>query len=136
VATALPKEVSSFVRVYSDVARVVGKVYPKLGRTRLYLGCPEIAKRRRSHRDPMERRRSFAHTGHKRGVICVDPAVLDLGLGYQIGLMFHEFGHLIESQTTDQAHADYANLADFGLPIRYRGPLTLEWISPKVFYGP
>jgi hypothetical protein len=67
------------------------------------------------------------HTNHRPGVICADGAISALPLNHLVGVLLHEFGHLAAGES--EAAADQWPLARLGIPITYKGPLCLEWVS-------
>ena len=79
-------------------------------------------------------RRQYAHTFHRRGVICVSSAFHRLPETHRLGLLLHEVGHLLAGQQAGEAQADRAAHRYSGLTIRYRDSTygkRLEWLSPR-----
>jgi len=128
--------VQDYLKVFCDVRRVVAAKFPELEKVRMAI-CPEIARRRKAHRDPLERKRSFGHTGHVDATVCVHPKIFKLDLPFMIGLTFHEFGHLIAVPRglTGQSDADGVIGQYFDVPIFYDGRLDLEWTPAEYLYG-
>ncbi len=80
-------------------------------------------------------RRSYAHVGHRPNTICVAHAYWGLPYSYQLGIFWHEVGHLLLSRRPvhSEAQADQEVLKQLGIRVRYRdGPHGegLQWVPP------
>lgn len=118
-AVVLDRLVGNFVRVKRLVSeKSTDVIYLQLHH------CPEIEVERRKVK------RAFMHVGHVAGVVCSAWASTKLDDGFQLGLLAHEFSHLMTPGGTEQ-DADIFFFETFGIPIIYRGDLNLEWIDPK-----
>lgn len=83
-----------------------------------------------------ESRRQYAHTLHKKGVICVASSFFDLPENVRLGLLLHEVGHILLDRKPGHSE-DAANDAVYkasGVRVYYRdgkhGP-EVEWIRPQ-----
>lgn len=98
------------------------------GKARCQVGCAQIAKDRKL--PGVLGRRAFMHVGHHpAGAICVAPEAEKLSDEHLLGLFLHELGH-IATQGNDMA-ADAWVFTALGVPIEYKGKLTLEWVNLK-----
>lgn len=122
---------SSKVRLwFRRVRAFVAKKFPDLARIELEERCPVI-KQGRNRDGGLAGRRYFCHAGHHPGMICAwSPAASRLKPPYLVGIFLHEFGH--EATGGGEFEADSWVLAEFGIPLQYKGPLSLEWVSPRV----
>lgn len=114
-------------RLFAAVYWLVTKKFSNLERVHLQYGCSEIADRKT--RPGVQGRRAFMHVGHVEGRICVTPEANRLAPGFLLGMFLHEFGHI--GSGGDDTEADRWVFEHFGIPVTYRGPLTLEWVSDK-----
>ena len=77
--------------------------------------------------------RQFAHTYHKPSVICWARAASDLPVEHQLGILMHEYGHLLAGDKScefeDEKAADLAVLDRFGIEITYVGPHEMQWVE-------
>mgnify|MGYP001562475383 CR=1 FL=1 len=83
--------------------------------------------------------RQFMHAGHRKNTICYAHATLSLARPWIIGLLVHEFGHLVLGgpnmdlpKHSEQA-ANEAGEAATGIKVVFKGPLRLEWSDPKEY---
>jgi hypothetical protein len=73
------------------------------------------------------------HTFHERSTICIAPDVPDLPDEYQIGLLLHEYGHLLSDRfktrhKSEEAKADAVVRKALGIQIQYRSRLRLQYV--------
>lgn len=84
-----------------------------------------------------ESSRQFAHVLHKRNTICVTPEFYDLPKHYQVGILMHEFGHLIlKEKKHSESQADSIIWEHYGIGIdrrNYQGMPKLEYIGKKYY---
>ncbi len=79
--------------------------------------------------------RQYAHVFHKPNVICVASAFQSLPLGYRLGVLLHEFGHLaLGGCDHSEQQADGEVLWRYGIRIQrrsYNGARRLECVQLK-----
>ena len=64
--------------------------------------------------------RSYAHTFHKKGVICVAGAWRDLPIDHKMGIIAHEIGHLLMGNTDhSESEANKAANKFFDIHIQH-----------------
>lgn len=93
--------------------------------------CPQ------ADREHAESERQHCHVGHLPGKVCYASAADGLPLAHKLGLVLHEFGHLV-LQGKDMRRPWKWNEQDasdaggnlVGLQVPFRGRLTLEWARP------
>lgn len=76
--------------------------------------------------------RQYAHVFHVPGVICVAEAFEALPLGYRLGILLHECGHLLLGPPHSEAAADQIIESVYGIRIyrrSYEGARRLEYVS-------
>lgn len=98
---------------------------PKVGQLKLRVDCPLMRTTRKT--SP----RAFMHTLHVPGTVCVAREAAGLDAEHLTGLFLHELGHGLatrEWKRSEQEDADRAVREFFGVTIRYKGPLLLEWV--------
>lgn len=76
--------------------------------------------------------RWYAHTGHRKNIICVAKAIKDLPNNFICGIILHELGHMLSGYITEK-EADLAVKNYLGITIKYREfqKDKLEWVSDK-----
>lgn len=97
-------------------------------RLTLRVGSREVVARRRAGDA-----RAFFHTHGAK--VCTVPEAARLPLNYLTALMLHEIGHPLAQRifsSTEQWDADRAVRQVYGIALRYRGPLLLEWVPDAV----
>lgn len=90
---------------------------------------------RLADQDHAASRRSYAHVGHRPNTVCVAHAYWGLPYSYQLGIFWHEVGHLLLSRRPvhSEVQADERVREEFGIRVRYRdGPYGegLQWVAP------
>ncbi len=125
-------------RAFHKVKKAVSRVFPELAKVRLYIGCPHALEKHSHHQWKDSDRsgkmwRAFMHTGHFDDTICVHPhAEGELSERQKIGMLFHEFGHIINDlmgYKNTQKNADASIRKFFGLEIKYEGPGRVQYID-------
>jgi len=87
---------------------------------RVKADCANILHRRKSEK------RGMAQTNCcGRRVVCVASQLISQPLLVQLGVLAHEYGHVL-NDTASQAQADRTARKVFGHKIRYVGPLRLQ----------
>ena len=76
--------------------------------------------------------RQFAHVFHKANTICVTPEFNDLPVGYHLGILLHELGHIaLMDRKHSECDADHQSFETFGVTIirrTYKGMKNLEYV--------
>jgi len=127
---ACPPPVAKVALYFKRVQEYISQHSPQLANISCQMFCPEIRAYRKQHPN-IRGRRAFMHVEHHPDAICVwSPAAARLSKSHLVGLFLHEFGHL--GSGGDDSAADRWVLVKIGLPIEYRGPLCLEWVSPAI----
>ena len=115
---------------FEDTKEFVSLRFPKFRNFKLNIGCPEIASRRKYHREGY---RAYMHTNHIKNTVCVHPLAEKLSSKHLYGLFLHEFGHHLrggnKSGEKGQMGADTAVLREFGIPIWYDKKKELQYIK-------
>lgn len=126
--------------VADEVKTTVARVFPELGATRVFVGCPHTLKKHSHHqRKDTDRSgrnwRAFMHTNHFPKTICVHPhAETELETAHLVGMFFHEFGHLIcdiVKCPNTQKNADRVVKKYFGIEIKYKGPGRVQYVASR-----
>ena len=126
----------SLSRSFNAVRKLVGKKFPTLKKTKLNTSCPHVKKAHSHHQiknsdGSGKAWRNFMHTAHFDNTICAHPhAESEVTMGHQVGLLLHEFGHLICDLTgtkNTQACADRMIKKHFGITIQYTEPGRLQY---------
>jgi hypothetical protein len=76
--------------------------------------------------------RQYAHTFHRKNVICVCSAIKTLPDTWALAILLHEMGHLLAGPRGSERAANDAAYRASGIRIRYKdGPYgnQLEWID-------
>jgi len=87
-----------------------------------------------AEKDHREEFRVYAHTFHRKNVICVCSAFNSLPDTWRLAILLHEVGHLLAGQRASEASANEAVRKVSGIRITYKtGPYGdgLEWIAPN-----
>jgi hypothetical protein len=87
-----------------------------------------------ANEDHAESVRVYAHTFHRKNVICVADAFWDLPEIYQVAILLHEVGHLLAGQRASEDAANKAVKKASGVTIWHKDTRygeELEWISPS-----
>lgn len=92
--------------------------------------CKMIDAERRDRKDPV-RTRHYAHVGHCKNKVCVASAFERLPQKYQVGILLHEFGHVL-TDGGDEMQADVAIHEMTGVVIEYDKEQALEYVLPIV----
>ncbi len=130
----------NLVKAFHQVKEVVQTRFPALSDVGLYIGCPHSMKKHSHHQIKNTDRsgrnwRAMMHTGHFRKSICVHPhADTELKMRNLIGMLFHEFGHIINDIVglpNTQANADKVIKKFFGVNIKYEGPGRIQYIASE-----
>lgn len=87
---------------------------------------------RAADREHARRRRAYAHTFHRAGVICVARVFFALPTEHQRGILAHELGHMMLANRArhTERDADLAASAYLGVRVRYRNTVwgnRLQW---------
>jgi hypothetical protein len=123
---------------FDQVKKTVSTVFPKLAKTGLFIGCPHSMKKHSHHQLKDTDRsgknwRAFMHTGHFDDSICVHPhAEKELGMHNLIGMLFHEFGHMINDILgipNTQKNADAVIERYFNMKIKYEQPGRVQYVD-------
>ncbi len=117
---------SIFNKVYQFAKSMAGSAVPKLS---LFVGCDLIQKDRRSSK------RAFCHVGHRPIKVCTSPHLANIEINFVVGIYLHEIGHCIAAKVWGRSReqdADLAVLEFFGVNLRYKSDLTLEWAPDEV----
>lgn len=114
----------AFFKVRTFVHSVTGKFES----TKPVTHCPEIGFFRRTSERYLGSR-SFMHTGHRRGSICMVRQAALLSDSHLVGLLLHEFGHLGGGHGEPEANRWVLN--KLGIEIDYRAPLDIQWVPAE-----
>lgn len=93
-----------------------------------------------AEQDHAEMERVHAHTMHKDRVICVCDSFWDLPDGNQLGIIFHELGHIMDSEMEEsqlrcevkdaEIRADMISELYFGMKIYY-DKNKIQWVNEE-----
>lgn len=86
--------------------------------------------------DHKKNKRQYAHTYHRKNVICLANKFLKLPKKYQLGILFHEIGHLILGPRGTELQADRAAEGYFKIRIKYKSSRygkDLQYVDKKYF---
>lgn len=75
------------------------------------------------------------HTGHRGLSVCVSPAASRLAINFICALYLHEIGHPLAMKLwgrSEQVDADESVRRVYGIGLRYRGPILIQWVSDRV----
>lgn len=99
-----------------DVVRLFHTLLPRTGlvNVELKVGCHLAAK------DHQASPRTFAHTWHLDGVVCVDPSINSIPDAFKTGILLHEMGHLFAGPDGSEEDADNMVEAVMDIRIDYR----------------
>lgn len=88
-------------------------------------------------REHRESERQHCHVGHIKWRVCYASAADDLPLAHKLGLVLHEFGHLVLQGKNlerpwkfNEQDASDAGGRLVGLQVPFKGRMTLEWARP------
>jgi hypothetical protein len=132
---SFPRTLNCFVRVYAFITHRTKWHEPVCFNDH----CLQIFNDRQKKGHPLLGRRAFMHSGHTRNqrggprvctICCWGPATEELSGSFLVGLFLHEFGHLITRG--NEKKADRWVFEKLGVPLRYKGDLKLEWVSPSM----
>lgn len=122
---------------YAQVHDAVREYLAETGAEPTWLGDFEAHHCPQADREHAESERQHCHVGHLPGKVCYASAADDLPLGHQLGLVLHEFGHLVlqgkdmrRPWKWNEQDASDAGGQLVGLSVPFRGELTLEWARP------
>jgi hypothetical protein len=81
-------------------------------------------------------KRQYAHVFHINGQVCLARAFIELPERFRLGILMHEYGHILAGPDGSEEAANKAVERKTGIPIRY-GPshhgLNLEYIDGRHF---
>ena len=116
----------SLQRIASVLINKAAEVIPEMRDVSIYQ-CPEADQ----EHDDSDRQYMHVSDHTPINVICYAKAAEELDLGYKVGLITHELGHLALIMLGYEDHEeDQANTAGWwltGIPIFWRGKKRLEW---------
>lgn len=133
------KEAREYPRLafsFSSVKDAVSRVFPELADTKLFVGCPHQDTKHSHHQlknsdGSGKNWRAFMHTNHFKKTVCVHPhADTELQTRNLIGMLLHEFGHLINDiigLPNTQKNADGAIERYLGIKIKYSNPGRVQY---------
>lgn len=117
---------SSVRAIFEVVRERGGKLVPMLHSAKL-VQCPE------ADREHAASWRQFAHTNHHDHSICYSGALEDLEDGWKLGIIAHEFGHVmaigLDIRHTEEDANRFGGVI-VGTRVSFRGPHRLEWAEP------
>jgi hypothetical protein len=131
--------VISFDEAFIMIRQIVLYKFPELD-TVVYADCDNVEE------EHANSSRQYCHVHHIPNTICCAKAVEALPLRHQLGLLFHEFGHLITGEIDPdtvenldaedfddyvEMTADVAIFDNFALEINYETEDDLEAVEPK-----
>jgi hypothetical protein len=93
----------------------------------LQLDCKKIYEFQRANKGYIGER-SLMHVGCGRMMVCTIRWAAGLADGTLVGLYLHEFGHLLGG--IEEPAANNFIKRNFGIEIKYRGPLDLQFVDP------
>jgi hypothetical protein len=87
-------------------------------------------------KEHQKNKRQYAHVFHINGQVCLARAFTELPERFRLGIVMHEYGHILAGPQGDEQAANNATERKTAIPIHYgpsRHGLNLEYIDERHF---